>query len=82
MLFDEIVDHSVDGIETMNKDEFTVSNNRGKRSRDTNKGWEIMIQWKYGSTEWEIIKDVKECYPFQISEYYHQNRIYKEPVFK
>ena len=27
------------------------------------------------------MKDVKECYPFHISKYYHQREISQEPVF-
>ena len=37
------------------------SKNGEKRLRETNKGWEIPIQWKYGLTTWESMKYVKEC---------------------
>ena len=40
VLFDDIVDHRVDGTETMQQDFFNISNNGGKRIRDTTKGWE------------------------------------------
>ena len=59
MLFDEIVDHQVDRTETIQQDTFVVSNNVGKRSGETTKGWEIMIHLKCGSTTWYNTKDVK-----------------------
>ena len=41
VLFDEIMDHRVDGTDTMHQDASVVSNNGGKRRRETTKGWEI-----------------------------------------
>ena len=59
MIFDDIVDHRVDGTETMQQDAFAISKNVGKIQRGTTKGWEINIQCKYGSTTWESMKYVK-----------------------
>ena len=81
MIFDEIVDHCVDGTETMNKESLIVSNNRSKIRRKTTQVKLIMINWRYISTKWGSMKDVKECYPFQLAEYYHQLRIYQETEF-
>ena len=81
MVFDDTVDHRFNGTETMQKDTFIVSNNGGKRQRDTTKGWEIQIKWKYGSTTSESMKYLKECYPLKLDEYYHQTRISQEPTF-
>ena len=53
----------------------------GKRYKRTTKGWEILAQWKDGSTSWEALKDMKEPYPVQVAEYAHQRRISKEPTF-
>ena len=33
------------------------------------KGWDILIQWKDGSTTWEALKVVKESYPVQLADY-------------
>ena len=52
MIFDHIVDHYVDGTETMQQEALVISNNGGKRRRQTTKYCEIMIQWKDGSMEW------------------------------
>ena len=37
----------------------------GHRKPQTTKGWEILLQWKDGSTTWEPLKYIKECYPVQ-----------------
>ena len=58
MLFYDILDHCVDGKDTMQQEAFIISKNGGKILRKTNKGWEILIQWKYGSTTWERMKYV------------------------
>lgn len=37
--------------------------------RQTTVGWQICIQWKDGTTSWEKLSDVKECYPVETAEY-------------
>ena len=69
LLLQEIVDHRVNGREIKKDNAFIVSPKGGRRRKDTTKGWEILIQWKDGSTTWEVLKDVKESYPVQIAEY-------------
>ena len=81
MLLQAIVDHRVNGREVKKDDAFITSPNGGRRRRETTKGWEILLQWKDGSTTWEMLKDVKECYPVQIAEYAAQRKISEEPAF-
>ena len=81
VLFDEIVDHRTDGTEIKLVDQYITSSNGTSRRRETTKGWEILIRWKDGSTTWETLKDMKECYPIQLMEYAVQSRISKEPAF-
>ena len=47
----------------------------------TTKGWDILIQWKDGSTTWEALKDVKECYPVQLEDYAIEKGISDDPCF-
>ncbi len=56
--FDSIMAHRVDGTETKDEDAFIISSNGGRRRKETTKGWEILIQWKDGTTTWETLKDV------------------------
>ena len=81
VIFDEIVDHRIDGTQIEQKEAFIQSKNGGRRRRQTTKGWEILIQWKDGSTTWEAMKDVKECYPVQLAEYSVCAKIAPEPAF-
>lgn len=81
VLLDAIVDHRVDGSELRGNDGFITSTNGGRRKRETTKGWEVLLQWKDGSTTWETLKDVKASYPVQLAEYAHLRRIAQEPAF-
>ncbi len=81
VLLDSIVDHRVDGTELKGDEGFIHSANGGRRRKQTTKGWDILLQWKDGSTTWEKLKDVKESYPVQLAEYAHVRRIAAEPAF-
>ena len=81
LLFDEIIDWRTYGSQIKSEDVFIHIFNGNKRRRETNKGWEVCIQWKYGSFTWNQVKDVKEAYPVQIADYAVQNRILKQPAF-
>ena len=81
VLFDMIVDHRTDGKEVKQQDAFTTNSRGVKRRRETTKGWEMLIQWKDGSTTWVALKDIKEAYPVQAAEYAVENRISLEPAF-
>ena len=41
----------------------------------------MLLRWKDGSSSWETLKDVKQCYPLQLAEYAFEKRLLKEPVF-
>ena len=81
VLFDQIIDHRTDGTNIKLSNSFITSGNGGKRRVETTKGWEILVQWKDGSSTWEAFKDMKECYPVQLCEYALDKRISDEPVF-
>ena len=59
----------MDGTQVKKDQEFTKRGERGLVRRETTKGWEIFVQWNDGSTTWEALKDMKECYPVQVAEY-------------
>jgi hypothetical protein len=80
-LLDSITDHRVDGNELKETDAYIISPNGGKRRKETTKGWEILLQWKDGSTTWETLKDIKESYPAQLAEYAVQRNIHSKPAF-
>jgi hypothetical protein len=80
VLFEEIIDHRTDGTEVKQQDAFLTTRNGNKRRRETTKEWEILIQWKDGSTTWVSMKDIKGSYPVQLAEYSTQRRIAGEPA--
>jgi hypothetical protein len=59
IFFEEITDHRTDGTEVRQRDAFLTTRNGNQRRRETMKGWEILIQWKDGSSTWVSTKDVK-----------------------
>ena len=81
VLLDDIIDHRHDKSALPKDQSFIKSKNGGQRRRETTKGWEILLQWKDGSTTWEAMKDIKKCYPVQLAEYAHSHRIADEAAF-
>jgi hypothetical protein len=81
ILFEEIVDHRTDGSEVKQQDAFLTTCNGNKHRRETTKGWEILILWKNGSSTWATLKDMKNSYPVQLTEYAMQRRIAGERAF-
>ena len=69
--FDGIIDHK-----------FNQSEIDETSSSKSTKGWSMLIQWKDGSTSWEKLSDIKECFPVQTAEYSTMNNIHNEPSFK
>ena len=62
-------------------DKFVVSKTVRKSFRKTTKVWDFLCLWKYGSTTWAPLKDLKESNPVDIVEYVVRNRIYEEAAF-
>ena len=81
VLFSKIIDHRTNGKELKQQDAFIVSSKGAKRRRETTAGWEILVQWKDGSSTWVALKDMKEAYPVQLAEYAVSSRISGEPAF-
>ena len=47
----------------------------------TTKGWQLLVEWKDGSSDWLPLVDVKESYPIDVAEYAVNNKIVSEPAF-
>ena len=59
-----------------------VFDDDGKRNvRRSTAGWEICVKWKDGSTSWEKLSDLKECYPAELAQYAVKCEIDHEPAF-
>ena len=60
VLLDEIIDYRTTGKEVKQQDAFITTRTGTKRRRETTIGWELLVQWKDGSTNWITLKDLKE----------------------
>jgi hypothetical protein len=81
VMFDAITDHRTDGSEIKQQDAFVHTRSGTQRRKETTRGWEILVQWKDGSTTWIALKDMKNSNPVQLAEYATQRRIAGEPAF-
>ena len=81
VLLSKIIDYRTTGKEVKQQDTFITTRTGTKRRRETTIGWELLVQWKDGSTNWIALKDLKESYPVQVAEYSVGARISMEPAF-
>jgi Reverse transcriptase (RNA-dependent DNA polymerase) len=81
LLLKEICDHRK-GTDAVAIDDAMITTRSGtKRRKQTTKGWDLLVEWKDGSSNWLPLKDLKESYPVEIAEYAVANRIADEPAF-
>ena len=45
----------------------------------TTKVWDICVNWKYGSTDWIALKDIKKSYPIKLANFVQLHGIHEEP---
>ena len=81
ILLDELIDYRVNGCEVKLQDAFITTGTGTRRRHETTIGWELLAQWKDGSTNWISLKDLKESYPVQTAEYAVAAKIAMEPAF-
>lgn len=81
ILLDDIIDHRRSENAVDKEDAFVTMSNGVKRRRQTTQGWQMLCQWRDGSTNWVALKDMKQSYPLKVAEYAHANRIGDEPAF-
>ena len=82
MLMDEIIDHRKTEDAVSHQDAMFTDKNGRQHQRKTTKGWDLLISWKDGSTNWVKLKDVKEDFPTQVADYAKANKLEKEPAFQ
>jgi hypothetical protein len=57
-----------------------MPNGRKVRKRTT-RGWQLLVEWKEGGSDWIDLKDIKETYPIEVAEYAKANKMSKEPAY-
>ena len=81
VLMNEIIDYQTNWTKLKQQDAFITTKTGTKRRRETSKGWELLIEWKDGSTNWVSLKDIKESYPVEVAEFALATHISMEPAF-
>jgi hypothetical protein len=82
----ETCNHRKDGRAIPISDGFTTSKNGNKCPRQTTIGWQLLVEWNEGSSDWTDLKDLKdlkkESNPVEIAEHAVANKIAEDPAFK
>ena len=82
LLMNEMTDHRKDNTSIPISDGMTRGHNGNESSKIPTRVWELLVEWKDGSTIWMKLKDLKESIPIDVAEYSVANLIFEEPAFK
>ena len=81
VMMNDLTDHCK-SIKALSINDQKSNNSRGRNMmRGSTSVWQICCQWKYGSTSWENICDLKYSKSVEMAEYVHQLGISHEPEF-
>ena len=80
-LLDEIIDHRKNAKAVKMEDAWIHTKSGTKRRKPTTVGWELLNQFKDGTTRWIRLADMKESCPIETAEYAVNNGIVEEPAF-
>jgi hypothetical protein len=79
-LMEGIVDHKTDGHDVEPVDMY-IKHGSNKNVRKTTKGWNLCVEWKDGTTSWELLEDLKESSHVEVAEYAAPNSLLDTPAF-
>ena len=80
MSYKEIIDHRKNDKALLIDDGFTIVDGV-PTPKKTTIGWEILVEFTNGETQWLPLKVVKESNPVHLADYAVMKKIDKEPVF-
>jgi hypothetical protein len=60
LAFKEISDHRKNGHAIGIDDGFVISKNGNRTRKRTTAGWEFLVEWKDGSSDWVLLKAIKK----------------------
>ena len=78
----EIQDHSYDLSAIPVERGFITTTSGNKVPKKTTRGWELLVEFKDGSSKWVKLKHLKASNPVELAEYAVSNGIEEEPAFK
>ena len=68
--------------EAMKKGDNIITTSSGQqRHKLTTVGWEMLVEWRDGSSNWVPLKELKESNPVEVAEYAVSCNIHEEPAF-
>ena len=79
-LLREIVDHRKDDT-ALSEEQSWIKHGSNPVRRKTTKGWQLLVEWAEGTSDWIPLKDLKETHPIEVAEYARANKISHEPAF-
>ena len=79
VIMDEIINLCTNGTQVRKDNAFVALRAGAKQCKESTKGWKLLVQWKYGSTTWYYLKDVKESYTVQLVWYSIENGYSNKP---
>jgi hypothetical protein len=82
VLLAEIIDHKKDASAISIADGFTTSRNGNRVPKKMTRGWQLLYQWKDGSSSWIPLVELKQSNPIILAEYAIANHINEESAFK
>ena len=81
LMMDKIEDHRILECAIPTSKGTYLTKQGAKRRKRTTRGWNLLVRWKDGSSNWISLKDLKVSYPIEVMEYAIKNGIQDEPVF-
>ena len=81
-LFSDIIDHRKNRRAISIADGYERGPNGQRKPKKTTIGWDVLIEFKDGTTQWVPLKDVKDSNPVELAEYAVANKLQEEPAFK
>jgi hypothetical protein len=79
-LMEGIIDHKTDGHAVEPADMY-IKHGSNRQVRKTSNGWNLCIEWKDGTTSWELLAYLKESNPVGVAEYAAAKSLLNSPTF-
>ena len=81
LLLDDIINYRKNGNAVHKYDAFVDNFTRIKQKNMIMKGWDICVRWKYGSTDWIVLRDIKQSYPIELAGFSLMHGIHEDRDF-
>jgi hypothetical protein len=79
-LMEGFIDHKKDG-HAVEPADMHIKHGSNKKARKTTKGWHLCVEWKYGTTSWERLADLRERNHVEVAEYAATKSLIDTPSF-